>query len=61
MQSHPIKNGTLLICIDRFLPKYSANTPDKIDPIGLVTAPKLAIIEKDQIYHFYRSHEFYLA
>lgn len=42
MQTQPIKNGTLLNCIDLRLPNHSANNPDRTAPIGLVTAPKLA-------------------
>lgn len=42
IHNHPARNGTLLICKDLFLPKYSASNPDRIDPIGFVTAPKLA-------------------
>lgn len=40
----PIINGRLEICMDLFLPNTSPSTPDKMDPIGLDTAPRLAAI-----------------
>jgi hypothetical protein len=42
MHSQPKMKGTLLIWMDLFLPKYSATTPDRIEPIGFVMAPRLA-------------------
>lgn len=42
---HPMINGRLLICIERFLPNTSANIPERMLPNGFVTAPKLAKIK----------------
>lgn len=44
MQLHPNMKGIVLICIDLVLPNHSARSPERIDPIGFVTAPKLAEI-----------------
>lgn len=41
-QTHPKTKGNELIWMDLRLPKYSANIPDRMDPIGFETAPKLA-------------------
>lgn len=42
IQRKPSMKGILLICIALFLPRYSANIPDRTDPTGLVITPRLA-------------------
>lgn len=48
MKIQPIMNGIVLNWMDRFLPRYSARIPERIEPNGLVIAPKLAV-RKDNL------------